>query len=55
MKINPPQSETPFQSLSMIRRLNIEALEYKQQIECNKITNDKQKNDKTNEKHVKNY
>ena len=55
MKINPPQSEAPFQSLSMIRRSNTEALQYKRQIECNRITNDNQNINKTNEKHIKNY
>ena len=55
MKTNPPQSEAPFQSLSMIRRSNTEALQYKRQIECNRITNDNQNINKTNEKHVKNY
>ena len=55
MKINLPQSEAPFQSLSMIRRSNTEALQYKRQIECNRITNDNQNINKTNEKHVKNY
>ena len=53
MKINPPQSEAPFQSLSMIRRSNTEALQYKRQIECNRITNDNQNINKTNEKHIK--
>ena len=53
--INPPQSEAPFQSLSMIRRSNTKALQYKRQIECNRITNDNQNINKTNEKHVKNY
>ena len=53
MKINPAQSEAPFQSLSMIRRSNTEALQYKRQIECNRITNDNQNINKTNEKHVK--
>ena len=42
MKINLSQSETPFQSLSMIRRSNTEALQYKRQIECDRITNDNQ-------------
>ena len=55
LKINMPQSGTPFQSLSMIRRLNIEALQYKRQIECNRIINDNQNINKTNEKDVKNY
>ena len=55
MKINPPQAETPFQSLSIIRRANTEALQYKQQIECNRITDDNQKLNKTNEKYGKNY
>ena len=55
MKINPAQSEAPFQSLSMIRRSNTEALQYKRQIECNKIINDDQNINKTTEKHVKNY
>jgi len=55
MKINPPQSEAPFQSLSMIRRSNTEALQCKRQIECNRTTNDNQNINKTNEKHVKNY
>ena len=55
MKINPPKSEAPFQSLSMIRRSNTEALQYKRQIECNRITNHNQNINKTNEKHVKNY
>ena len=55
MKINPAQSEAPFQSLSMIRRSNTEALQYKRQIECNRITNDNQNISKTNEKHLKNY
>ena len=39
----------------MIRRSNTEALQYKRQIECNRITNDNQNINKTNEKHVKNY
>ena len=55
MKINPPQSEAPFQSLSMIRRSNTEALQYKRQIECNRITKDNQNINKTNKKDVKNY
>ena len=50
MKINLSQSGAPFQSLSMIRRSNTEALKYKRQIECNRITNDNEKINKTNEK-----
>ena len=42
MKINLSQSEAPFQSLSTIRRSNIEALQYKRSIERNRITNDNQ-------------
>ena len=44
-----------FLNLLMIRRSNIEALQYKRQIECNRITNDNQNINKTNEKHPKNY
>ena len=55
MKINPAQSEAPFQSLSMIRRSNTEALQYKRQIECNRITNDNQNINKTNEKRVQHH
>ena len=55
MRINVPQSETPFQSLSMVQRSNTEALQYKRHIECNIITNDNQNINKTNKKHVKNY
>ena len=42
MKNNLSQSEASFQSLSTIRRSNTEALQYKRQIECNRITNDNQ-------------
>ena len=38
MKINPPQSEAPFQSLSNIRRSNTEALQYSRQIELDDPT-----------------
>ena len=55
MKINPAQSEAPFQSLSMIRRSNTKALQYKRQIEYNRITNDNQNINRTNEKHVKDH
>ena len=55
MQIRLSQSEAPFQSLSMIRRSNTEALQYKRQIECNRITNDNQNINKTNEKHVKDH
>ena len=55
MKINSAQSEAHFKSLSTIRRSNTEALQYKRQIECNRITNDNQKINKMNEKHVKNH
>ena len=50
MKIDPLKYDAPFQSLSMIRRSNTEALQYKRQIECNRIANDNQHINKTNEK-----
>ena len=53
MKINVSQSEAPFQSLSTIRRSKTEALQYKQQIECNRIINDNHNINKTHEKHPK--
>ena len=55
MKINLSQSKAPFQSRSMIGQSNTEALQYKRQIECNRITNDNQNINKTNEKHVKDH
>ena len=55
MKINSVLSYEAFQSLSIIRRSNTRALIHKEQFLCNRITNDNQNINKTNEKHVKNY
>ena len=55
LKINTAQSKASCQCLSKNRRSNTEALQYKRQIQCNRITNDNQNINEINEKHVINY
>ena len=55
LKTNLSQSKAPFQDTSNIWRSNMEALKYKELFECNRITNQNQNINKTNEKHVKKY
>ena len=48
-------SETSFYCVSSTRRSNTKALQHKESIECDRITNDNQNIEKTNKKHVQNY